>query len=176
MELFEAINGRYSYRDEFLPVPVPREDLKKIMQAGLDAPSGCNKQTTRLIGVDDPAIIGRFADMMEKPKLATAPAGICVLTKRVMAYRSYTFHIQDYSAAVENMLLAIKALGYDSYWIEGHITSEDNIGRQMANLFDVPEDWSMVVYLPVGKAAKQGPRVGKLPFEERAWFNEYRGK
>lgn len=176
MELFEAISGRYSYRGEYLPAPVPREELKRIMQAGLDAPSGCNRQTTRLIGVDDPTMLKRFADMLEMPKLATAPAGICVLTKRIIAYRSYTFYKQDYAAAVENMLLAAAALGYDSCWIEGHITAEDNIGRQMADLYGVPEDWELVVYLPIGKAAAEGPRVKKLPFEDRAWFNEYNGE
>ena len=48
MELFEAINNRHSYRGKYKDTPVPREDLKRIMQAGLDAPSGCNKQTTIL--------------------------------------------------------------------------------------------------------------------------------
>ena len=34
-----------------------REALIKIMQAGLDAPSGCNKQTTSLIAVDNPDVL-----------------------------------------------------------------------------------------------------------------------
>ena len=52
MNVFEAINKRHSYRGKYKPDPIPREDLIKIMQAGLDAPSGCNKQTTSLIAVD----------------------------------------------------------------------------------------------------------------------------
>ena len=40
------------------------------------------------------------------------------------------FAIQDYSAAIENMLLAIIALGYESCWYEGHITDEDQIGKK----------------------------------------------
>ena len=31
-----------------MDIPIPKEDLIKIMQAGLEAPSGCNKQTTSL--------------------------------------------------------------------------------------------------------------------------------
>jgi|GEM_PF-2879220 Nitroreductase len=54
MNVFEAINSRRSYRGKFKDTPVPREDLVKIMEAGLAAPSGCNKQTTSLIAVDDP--------------------------------------------------------------------------------------------------------------------------
>ena len=46
MNVLEAINKRHSYRGKFKADLVPREDIIKIMQAGLDAPSGCNKQTT----------------------------------------------------------------------------------------------------------------------------------
>ncbi len=44
MELFEAIAKRYSYRGPFSDAPVPREDLRKIVQAGIQAPSGKNEQ------------------------------------------------------------------------------------------------------------------------------------
>ena len=42
METFEAIKNRHSYRGKYKPVPVPREDLTKILEAGMAAPSGCN--------------------------------------------------------------------------------------------------------------------------------------
>ena len=48
----ELIHSRHSFRGEYQAVPVKREDLIKIMQAGIDAPSGCNKQTTSFIAVD----------------------------------------------------------------------------------------------------------------------------
>lgn len=54
MNTLETIRNRHSYRGKYKSTPVPREDLITIMQAGLDAPSGCNKQTTSLIAVDDP--------------------------------------------------------------------------------------------------------------------------
>ena len=52
MNTFQAIHARRSYRGKYKPTPVPREDLIRIME-----PSGCNKQTTSLIAVDDPAIL-----------------------------------------------------------------------------------------------------------------------
>ena len=39
---------------------VPRNDLKKIMEVGLAAPSGCNKQTTSLIAIDDVQILNKL--------------------------------------------------------------------------------------------------------------------
>jgi len=42
MTALEAIKERTSYRGGYKNTPVPRDDLTKIMQAGLTAPSGCN--------------------------------------------------------------------------------------------------------------------------------------
>ena len=173
MTLWEAIETRHSYRGPYAATPVPREHLRRIMEAGLAAPSGCNKQTTSLIAVDDPAILKRLHAVIQPPVGETAPAMICVLTRRIFAYRDRCFAEQDYAAAIENMLLAIVALGYQSCWIEGHITDTDRIGDQMARILGVPEAYDLVAFLPVGVAAQpcQGPR--KQPFEERAWFNGF---
>ena len=48
MELMEAIRARKSYRNQFEDTPVPRNDLREILEAGVAAPSGCNMQTTQL--------------------------------------------------------------------------------------------------------------------------------
>ena len=45
----ELIHSRHSFRGEYQAVPVKREDLIKIMQAGINAPSGCNKQQVLMI-------------------------------------------------------------------------------------------------------------------------------
>lgn len=167
---------RRSYRGKYKPVPVPREDLTAIMEAGLAAPSGCNKQTTSLIAVDDPAVLEKLHGVIDPPVGATAPAMICVLTQRICAYRSRCFSVQDYSAAIENMLLAAVTLGYQSCWIEGHITDEDRIGRKMADLLGVPEDYELVCFLPVGVAETEPEAPRKKPFGERAWFNGFPGR
>ena len=98
---------------------------------------------------------------------------ICVLAERIIAYRDRCFATQDYSAAIENMLLAITALGYESVWVEGHITDVDRLGRQMADILGVPQDMELVCFLPVGKAAEAVKAPVKKPFGERAWFNGF---
>ena len=72
MDVFEAIVSRRSYRGRYKPVPVPRDDLEKIMQAGLAAPSGCNKQTVSLIAVDDPAVMKKLLGVIDPPVAETA--------------------------------------------------------------------------------------------------------
>lgn len=171
-----VILGRSSYRGAYLPTPVPREDLQTILEAGLAAPSGCNTQTTSLIAVDDPALLSQAMQLLEPCFFASAPALICVLTEPLIAYRDVRFNVQDYAAAIQNMLLAIKALGYESCWVEGRMTDERKLGRKLAALLDVPEGRELVCVLPVGLAAEPLKRADKKAFSERAWFNGYGGR
>lgn len=173
MNTFEAFSERYSYRGKYLPTPIPREHLIKIMEAGCAAPSGCNKQTTSFIAVDDPEVLGKLKAVINPPLGETAPAFVCVLTRKIVAYRDRIFNVQDYSAAIQNALLAISDLGYASCWVEGHITDTDRIGDKMAAILGVPEDYELIAYLPVGIPEAPGKRVRKKPLADRAWFNGF---
>lgn len=173
MDALHALMNRRSYRGKYKDTPVPREDLRRILEAGLAAPSGCNKQTVSLIAVDNPALLQRLHAVIQPPVGETAPAMICVLTRRIVAYRDRCFATQDYAAAIENMLLAIVALGYQSCWYEGHITDEDRIGDQMARILGVPGGYELVCFLPVGVAEEEPKPPRKKGFEERAWFNGF---
>jgi len=174
MTALSAIKERTSYRGKYKKNPVPREDLIKIMEAGLAAPSGCNTQTTSLIAVDDTEVLTKLRGVIEPEFVISAPALICVLTQAVPAYKNVCFNIQDYSAAIENMLLAIVELGYQSCWVEGQITDEHKIGKKMAEILDVPDDYEVICFLPIGVADQPLNYVKRKPFNERAWFNGFK--
>ena len=174
MNTLDAIAARKSYRGKYLPTAVPEDHLKAIVEAGYHAPSGCNKQTTAFIAVDDPELMAKLHAVIDTPIGETAPAMICALTRRIIAYRDRTFFIQDYAAAIQNMLLAIVELGYASCWIEGHVTDVDRIGYQMQKILGVPDEYELVCFLPVGIPADEIRPVKKQPFEERAWHNGFR--
>lgn len=169
----DTISVRHSYRGKFSSDPVPRKDLIAIANAGINAPSGCNKQTTDLVVVDDPATLDAVKAVIDPPLAQTAPAFIVVLTRRINAYRDKCYAIQDYSAAIENMLLAIVELGYQSCWYEGHITDDDRICDKIASVLGVPEGYDVVCVLPVGKAADDFHAPSKKPFGERVKFNRF---
>jgi len=176
MSLKSAINTiatRHSYRGLFSPEIVPEEDLTAIARAGINAPSGCNKQTTDVIIVNDPEVLSKVKALLDPPVAQTAPAMIVVLTQRINAYRDRCFAVQDYSAAIENMLLAIVELGYQSCWYEGHITDEDRICDKIAAVLDVPDGYDVVCILPVGKAAEEFHAPSKKPFAQRVRFNHW---
>lgn len=175
MDFFEAVKQRHSYRGEFKDMAVRHEDLVKIVQAGLDAPSGCNVQTTRFVIVDDPDIIATIQQMHPKnTAMQRARAYIaCIVDKQPPdVYEDLSFQIEDCAAAVENMLLAITALNYASVWVDGWLRVEgrnETIGR----LLGVPDDKVVRILLPIGVPAEEvcGPK--KMVFNQRAWFNKY---
>ena len=176
MSLKSAVNtieARRSYRGTYLQEEVPEVDLKTIARAGINAPSGCNKQTTDVIIVNDPEVLARVKAQIDPPVAGTAPAMIIVLSKRINAYRDRCFAVQDYSAAIENMLLAIVELGYQSCWYEGHITDDDRICDKIASVQNVPKGYDVVCILPVGKAADEVHSPSKKPFSERVRFNRW---
>ncbi len=172
MELFEAFAERHSYRGAFKNMPVPREDLNKIVEAGIAAPSGCNAQTTSFAIVDDPAILAEIRGLISMAAVQTAPAIIAVIMREQPTYRGMGFEVQDYSAAVENMLLAITGLGYASVWLDGVLRTR-GIAEKIGSLLNVPrgQDMTVTVILPVGIPGEKGRQNDRLPFEQRVWYN-----
>ena len=176
MDILDVIKNRTSYRGKYENIPVPKEDLIRILEAGTAAPSGCNKQTTSFVAIDDIKLLNEIKALIEPPVAETAPAFILVLTQKIFAYRDKCFNVQDYSAAIENMLLAIKALGYESCWYEGHITDDDRICDKIAEVLGVPGEYGVVCILPVGKALDEIKLPVKKAFEERVSFNRFGDK
>lgn len=175
MDLFETVKKRHSYRGGFTDAAVPREDLRAIVQAGLDAPSGCNAQTTRFVIVDDPKLLDHIQQMHPGNKaMQQARAYIaCVVDKQPRGvYEDLSFQVEDCAAAVENMLLAATALGYASVWVDGWLRREGR-AETIGNMLNVPADKIVRVILPVGVPEKDVIGPEKMGFEQRAWFNSY---
>ncbi|MGD0899026.1 MAG: nitroreductase family protein [Thermoguttaceae bacterium] len=174
MDLFDAIARRYSYRGPFTETPIPRDDLVAIVEAGIRAPSAKNEQTTSFVIVDDPAILARIAAMLDRPVCDSARAMIaCVIDPRPVL-PGLSFAVEDCAAAVENMLLAVTALGYATVWLDG-VLRRDQIAGRIGRLLGVPEDKSVRVVLPLGVPVEPGRQREKLPVAQRAWFNRYGG-
>ncbi len=174
MELFEAIEKRHSYREGFTDAPVSRDDLRKIVEAGIRAPSAKNEQVVSFVIVDDPLLLEQLKQIIDRPACNTAKAMIvCVVDPRPVL-EDISFAAEDCAAAVENMLLAITALGYASVWMDGVLRFE-NRAQRIAQLLGIPQGKQVRVVLPVGVPAVKVAQKERLPFEQRAWFNRYGG-
>jgi nitroreductase len=172
VDVFEAIEERHSYRGPWEPTPVPRSDLEAILKAGIAAPSGYNDQLASFIAVDDSEVITRLARIVGNKTIASAPVLIVVLMDTEGSGRELYFGIEDYSAATENMLLAVTALGYASVWIDGVLRREGR-AKRVAEALGVPPRYEVRVVLPVGRPAEQRRQKPKKPFDERVSFNSY---
>lgn len=175
--MFQAFKKRHSYRFDYTDVPVSGEDLLTIVEAGLLAPSGKNEQTTSFVIVDDPDTCAKIGSLHASNKAVQQAKAfiVCIVDKQAEAiYEGHSFQIEDCAAAVENMLLAITALGYASVWVDGWLRINDH-AQTIAKMLSVPDDKVIRVILPIGVAAEKKSQPEKKPFDQRAWFNKYGG-
>lgn len=177
MEFFETVIHRHSYRGPFLDQAVESDDLCKIVQAGLDAPSGKNEQTTSFVIVNDPDLVSKIAPMHASNKAFQQAKAfiVCLIDSEPEAiYAGDHFQVEDCSAAVENILLAVTAMGYAAVWIDGWLRIDGHAGT-IGQLVGAPGDKVVRIILPIGipKYPPRGPE--KKPFDQRAWFNSYGG-
>lgn len=154
MDALEAIQKRRSVR-KYTGDPIPREDLKKIVDAGRLAASGYNRQPWDFIVVMDREMIMKL--MMAADWMDNAAAVIAVVIDT-----SAEFWLEDGSAAVENMLIASTALGYGSCWLEGDTVP---LEEQLKAILGVPEDRRLLTLVPVGVPA-EWPVKEKKSLEE----------
>jgi len=154
MDALEAIRRRRSVR-KYTGGPIPRGDLKKIVDAGRLAASGYNRQPWDFIVVTERGMINKLvvaAEWMDKAAAVIA----------VVIDPSAEFWLEDGSAAVENMLVASTALGYGSCWLEGDtLPLEDRLKMVLG----IPKEKRLLTLVPVGVPA-EWPTKEKKPLDE----------
>ena len=110
------------------------EELMQVLEAGMNAPSGGNKQTAIFIVVQNKEWIDKLCVL--NAKIAGAPEGWDVFygapTLIVVAAARGDNAVKDGSLAIGNMLNAAYALGLGGRWInraEGML--EDDLGKEL---------------------------------------------
>ena len=170
MDFFDAVSRRYSYRGEFTGDLIPQEDTARILQAGIQAPSGGNRQTTNFIAVTDKSLRDEINSVLSHKGIATAPLLIAVYTQKVPGRNGKDYELQDFGAAMQTILLAAAALGYSSLWLEGYLY-EDGRGEKAAEMLGLDSMYTLRAVIPVGTAKEEGVQNDRKPFEERVRFN-----
>lgn len=115
--VLKAIRERRSIR-KFTADPVSREDLLAILEAGRWAPSGLNNQPWRFLVVtrDDPRHEGLAGCTKYAHIVRASAACVCVLLEKGVMYSEMKDH-QGAGACIQNMLLAVHALGLGAVWL-----------------------------------------------------------
>ncbi|BCS89267.1 nitroreductase family protein [Pseudodesulfovibrio sediminis] len=169
MEVMEALRTRRSIR-KYEDKPVSDELIHEILDAAMMAPSAGNAQPWRFIVVTDRAILDSIADLHPYVSMVKqAPLGIIVCADlNEEKYPGYW--VQDCSAAMENMLLAIHGLGLGAVWTGIH-PIEDRVAAFRAK-FKLPDHVIPLGFAPIGWPAQTVKSESRFK-QDRIHYNTF---
>ncbi len=155
--IIENMKTRRSVR-AFADKQVPRELLEQVIEAGVWAPTGMNRQTPVIIAVqnredrDAVSDLNRTVRGGDKDPYYGAPTIVLVL-----AADSYT-NVEDGSLCLGNMLNAAHALGLAGCWIHGEKQMfEHEDGLALLKKWGIPGELRGIGSIALGYAAGELP-------------------
>lgn len=177
MDLFEAITSRRAVR-QYKSDPVTRELVMQVLEAGNWAPSGRNLQQWEFVlvsgdkkdqmgqsygkiaeaytaGWDDAA---RDAFLNYARTLGGAPLILVIITDASDIDAIRKMNIESASAALQNIMLAARALGLGTCWMTGPLQDEKNL-RQV---LDIPASKEIVAITPLGYPVEFPPAPPRI--------------
>lgn len=151
-DIFEVIKNRRSVR-KFKSTPVPDDHLKKILEAANYAPTPRNRQAWKFVVVRDRKILDNIKEECIKAAgensrkyftdYLSAPVYISVHADKNT--RNPVNDITAGALAVENLMLAARALGY------GTVYCVNSINEKITdNILNVPDNYQRICFTPIG--------------------------
>ena len=153
-ETLKTILTRKSVK-KYKDTPVSKELIDKIIEAGLAAPSGLNKQSPIILAVtnkevrDELSYLNAGKDPFKRSDpFYNAP---CVLV--VLADKSAFTYLYDGSLVMENMMLAAHSLGLGACWIHrAKETFETEEGKALLKKLGIEGDYEGIGNCIIGYA------------------------
>ena len=118
MDALQAMLTRKSIK-KYKPDPVSKELIDKVIEAGLNAPSGLNKQAPIILAVTNKEIRDKLSKLNagKDPFFRADPFYGAPVVLVVLADKSVPTYVYDGSLVMENLQLAAHALGLGACWI-----------------------------------------------------------
>ena len=118
MDAMQAMLTRKSIK-KYKPDPVARELIEQIIEAGLNAPSGLNKQSPIILVVTDKQVRDELSKLNagKDPFFRADPFYGAPVVLVVLADKSVPTYPYDGPLVMENLMLAAHALGLGACWI-----------------------------------------------------------
>ena len=167
MDTFSTMQERKSTRS-FMTAPVGKDKIEKILQAGMQAPSGKNGQPWRFAVVqDDKDLLRSVADCtVYKSFVSRADCLIAVFMDKAESYH-YIKDCQAIGACIQNMLLAAEEQDLGACWI-GEILNSDIAVKK---LLGIDNRYDLMAVIAVGqKNGKDEKRAPRKPLEDVLLF------
>ncbi|PIV00563.1 nitroreductase family protein [Candidatus Shapirobacteria bacterium CG03_land_8_20_14_0_80_40_19] len=148
-DFLETILTRHSVR-HFTGEPVSGDDLKKVLKAGMSAPSAVNTQPWAFIVVTKKKLLDLLCESLSYAKMldkAGAAVIVCGVPDKDKDYAS-KFWVMDCSAATENILLAVHGLGLGAVWTAVY-PDEEKI-KAVREILKIPSEIIPLNVIPIG--------------------------
>jgi len=129
---------------------VEEKDLKRIIEAGMAAPSSRNRKPWHLVTVTERKTLDRLAEAHPYGKMlleATAAIAVCGDTGI-----SPDYWVQDCSAATENILIAAAGLGVGTCWLGCH-PREERVSA-IREVLGIPREIGILSLIALGHPAE----------------------
>lgn len=170
MSFLDLAAARYSVR-KFKDVPVAKEDIDKILQAGHLAPTGCNRQPHRILVIQS-------SEAMEKLRACTkchfgAPMAMLISYDETISWKRSKYDgadsgWADASIVTTHMMLEAAEIGVGTTWVMYFDPAA------VKEAFDLPETLVPVALLVMGYPAEDAQPMNLhsefLPMEETIRF------
>lgn len=171
-EVIKTIKERRSIR-KYKPDMVPREAIDQIIEAGLYAASGMNRQAVVTIAVTNKELRDRLSAV--NAKIAGMPEGTdpfygAPVVLIVLGDKSMPTYVYDGSLVMGNMMLAAHSLGLGSRWI--HRAKEEFQTEEYKKLLEdlgIQGEYEGIGHCIVGYADGEIPSASERK-ENRVFF------
>ena len=150
-----VIEARRSTRQFDTTKEIPEEDVRKIVRAGMYAPSAVNCQPWHFIVIRDKEVLAKIPGVHPHAPYTKDASFAVVVCSDPSLEKIRGYWVQDCSAATQNILLAATALGYGGTWC-GVYPYEELIAP-MRKLLGIPENLIPFNLVPIGVPAKKAP-------------------
>lgn len=173
METRDAILGRRSVRS-FDSAPVNDEQIFKIIEAGIMAPSAGNLQDRRFVIVRDRAKKIELAEAsLSQMWITKAPVILAVCIRMDIIEERYgkrgveNYAYVDAALCVQNMMVMAHDLGLASCYVGSF--SEEEVSR----ILKIPGDIKIVALIPIGKGLEKPPAPTRFDIHTVTYTEEY---
>ena len=176
-EVIENIMARRSIR-KYQDKPVSRDTLNKIMECGINAPNGQNKQSWEVRIVDNPTVMEEIKDAMAKghPDMDAEMIKGCFRGAPVMVFiardLSYDFSAYDCGLMSQNIMLSAWSMGVGSICLGSPVRflTDNDVCKPVLEKLGFSEGYELCLCIGLGYADESPeakPRdMGKVKFVE----------
>ena len=147
----DALFSRRSIR-KYTNEPVSDDEIKKLLEAGMSAPSAGNEQPWHFIVIRDKNVMEAIMKVHPYSQMLKEASAAIIVCGDIDAQKYKGFWIEDCSAATENILIEAVELGLGAVWC-GIYPHEDRT-EGIKKVLNLPTNIIPLSLIPIGYPAE----------------------